>query len=35
LRLGIHDRNSDEIGALEIPMDQVKLEGPGTSSSAP
>ena len=35
LRLGIHDQNSDEIGALEIRMDQVKLEAPGASSPAP
>lgn len=26
LRLGIHDKNGDQVGALEIPVDQIKLD---------
>ena len=29
LRLGVHDVGGDHIGALEIPIDQVKLDVPG------
>ncbi len=35
LRLGVHDQISDQIGALEIAMDQVKPEATGASSPAP
>ena len=28
LRLGVHDENGDQVGALEIPVDQISLNGP-------
>ena len=31
LRLAVHDRNSDHLGALEIPLENVKLLPPDTS----
>ena len=30
LRLGVHNVDGDQIGALEIPMDQVRLDAAGS-----
>ncbi len=26
LRLGVHDKEGDQVGALEIPVDQIRLD---------
>jgi VWFA-related protein len=35
LRLGVHDVTGDQVGALEIPVDQIKLEAAGPGPQTP
>jgi len=35
LRLGIHDKNGDQVGALEIPVDQINLNVPVAITQTP
>ena len=32
LRLGVHDKVGDQVGALEIPVDQIRLDVPAASA---
>ncbi len=32
LRLGVHDKEGDQVGALEIPVDQIRLDVPAASA---
>jgi VWFA-related protein len=35
LRLGVHDKESDQVGALEIPVDQIRLDVSAASTQTP
>jgi Pyruvate/2-oxoacid:ferredoxin oxidoreductase gamma subunit len=35
LRLGVHDKEGDQIGALEIPVDQIRLDAPAAAGQTP
>jgi hypothetical protein len=34
LRLGVHDKEGDQVGALEIPVDQIRLDVAAASAPA-
>jgi VWFA-related protein len=35
LRLGVHDKEGDRVGALEIPVDQIRLDVPAANPQTP